>query len=73
MKAEEALQLSEKNQDNLKQTLEAIKVTAERGGTFLILFQPKKEVPNELMELGYKISKHKDDLNGQYVHVCSWD
>lgn len=72
MNADEARVLTEKNQGGVSEALTQIKAMAESGNSSAILWNVKAEAMPELMRLGYSVRIHKDPVNGQENHICSW-
>ena len=72
MKAEEARKLSESNKETTEQVLERIAQQANLGYDSLICPTLGRDAEYELMILGYKISLHKDIVNGLESYLVSW-
>lgn len=72
MRAEEAKEISESKKETTEMIVKRIAENAKFGYDSVICPNLRQDAVPELMRLGYKVSIHKDPINGLESHIVSW-
>ena len=72
MRAEEAKKLSDSKKEKFEAVLKRIEQVANDGYDSIGSQNLHPDAIPELMRLGYKVSIHKDPINGLESHIVSW-